>query len=131
MVVFDDIMAESSALQRLQQFPSKPRVFILTDISNEPDDAESLVRYLLYTNQFRTEGIVAVTSTWLRTHVCPEDIHKILDAYEHVVDNLNNHTHPSEKYPSAASLRSLVRDGAKASLVLVCNQQNKDSNLCN
>ncbi|KAJ5926901.1 hypothetical protein N7516_008674 [Penicillium verrucosum] len=43
--------------------PNKPRVFILSDISNEPDDAESLTRYLLYSNQFHTEGIVAVTST--------------------------------------------------------------------
>ena len=26
----------------------KPRVFVLTDISNEPDDEESLVRFLVY-----------------------------------------------------------------------------------
>lgn len=49
----------------LTQFLSKPRVLILTDITNEPDDAESFCRYLPYSNQFHTEEVVAVTSTWL------------------------------------------------------------------
>lgn len=42
---------------KLQSYPSKPRVFILSYISNEPDDAESLVRYLLYSSQHQTEGL--------------------------------------------------------------------------
>lgn len=29
----------------------KPRVIVLTDIENEPDDAMSLVRFLTYSNQ--------------------------------------------------------------------------------
>ncbi|EQB56025.1 hypothetical protein CGLO_03987 [Colletotrichum gloeosporioides Cg-14] len=96
---------------RLQTFPNKPRVFVLTDISNEPDDAESLVRYLLYSNQFQTEGLVAVSSTWMKNKVCPQDIRKILDAYAGAVDNLNKHTHPDYPYPSADSLRALVKSG--------------------
>ncbi|TQN64838.1 hypothetical protein CSHISOI_10395 [Colletotrichum shisoi] len=94
-----------------QTFPDKPRVFVLTDISNEPDDAESLVRYLLYSNQFQTEGLVAVSSTWMKNKVCPQDIHKILDAYAGAVDNLNKHTHPGFPYPSTDSLRALVKSG--------------------
>jgi hypothetical protein len=96
---------------QLLGFSSKPRVFIISDISNEPDDAESLVRYLLYSNQFETEGLVACTSTWMKTKVCPEDMHKILDAYSQVVDNLNAHVHPDFPYPSAAHLESLVKSG--------------------
>lgn len=92
--------------------PNGPRVFILSDISNEPDDAESLVRYLLYSNQFRTEGLGAVTSTWMRTKVCPQDMHNIIDAYTGIVDNLNAHVHPDNPYPSAESMRSLIRSGA-------------------
>ncbi|EEY15763.1 cellulose-binding protein [Verticillium alfalfae VaMs.102] len=95
----------------LQSFLDKPRVFVLSDISNEPDDAESLVRFLLYSNQFDTEGIVAVTSTWMKTKVCPQDMHKIIDGYAGVVDNLNNHTHPDHPYPTAETLRSLVKSG--------------------
>ncbi|KAJ6071899.1 hypothetical protein N7499_009913 [Penicillium canescens] len=98
---------------QLQCFPSKPRVFILSDISNEPDDAESLVRYLLYSNQFRTEGLVACTSTWMKTKVCPQDMHKIIDGYEKVVNNLNSHAHPDDPYPTAKYLRSLIKKGAE------------------
>ncbi|KAG7104708.1 hypothetical protein HYQ44_016020 [Verticillium longisporum] len=95
----------------LQSFLDKPRVFVLSDISNEPDDAESLVRFLLYSNQFDIEGIVAVTSTWMKTKVCPQDMHRIIDGYAGVVENLNNHTHPDHPYPTAETLRSLVKSG--------------------
>ncbi len=32
----------------LSVFAARPRVIVLTDISNEPDDEESLVRFLVY-----------------------------------------------------------------------------------
>ncbi|KAL5591068.1 hypothetical protein FOBRF1_014625 [Fusarium oxysporum] len=108
-------MAPSSmtnSLTRLQQFQSKPRIFILSDVSNEPDDAESLVRYFTYANQFITEGIVPVTSVWLRDRTCPEEMHRIVDGYAAAVDNLNAHVHPSHTYPSADHIRSLIRPGA-------------------
>ncbi|KAI8239003.1 hypothetical protein K4K57_005357 [Colletotrichum sp. SAR 10_99] len=95
----------------LTQFPSKPRVFILTDITNEPDDAESFCRYLTYSNQFRTEGVVAVTSVWLRNKVAPQNLHEIVNAYEKVVDNLNAHAHPGSPYPSAQTVRDLIKSG--------------------
>ncbi|HSM46379.1 MAG TPA: nucleoside hydrolase-like domain-containing protein, partial [Draconibacterium sp.] len=41
-----------------KSYPEKTRILILTDIENEPDDAMSLVRFLLYSNQFDVEGIV-------------------------------------------------------------------------
>ena len=52
----------------------KPRYFVLTDISNEPDDEQSLVRLLLYANEFDIEGLVATTSVWLRDRIRPERI---------------------------------------------------------
>lgn len=109
------------ARQKLQSFAHKPRVFILSDISNEPDDAQSLCRYLLYANQFQTEGLVACTSTWLRNSVHPEDMHKIIDAYAGCVDNLNAHVHPDAQYPPAEELRSLVKKGAEVSPVILGN----------
>jgi hypothetical protein len=89
----------------------KPRVFILTDITNEPDDAESFCRYLTYANQFQTEGIVPTTSTWLRDRVAPEALHEIADAYAKVVDNLQEHAHPDSPYPSAQHVKSLIKSG--------------------
>jgi hypothetical protein len=100
---------------RLQPFASKPRVFIISDISNEPDDAESLVRYLLYSNQFETEGLVACTSFWMKTKVCPQDMVKIVDAYAGAVDSLNKHVHPDAPYPSPDYLRGLIRSGPPVS----------------
>jgi hypothetical protein len=99
------------ATSKLQQFAQKPRVFILSDISNEPDDAESLCRYLLYANQFETEGLVACTSTWMKNKVCPQDMEKIVDAYAGAVENLNKHVHPDWPYPSAEHMRGLIKKG--------------------
>ncbi|KAH7148194.1 cellulose-binding protein [Dactylonectria macrodidyma] len=94
------------------QFPRKPRVFVLSDVSNEPDDAESLVRYLTYANQFITEGLVPTTSVWLPDRTCPEEMHRIVDGYADAVDNLNAHVHPDHQYPSADKIRSLIQPGA-------------------
>jgi hypothetical protein len=96
---------------RLRVCSTKPRVFIVSDISNEPDDAESLVRYLLYSNEFDTRGLVACTSTWMKRVVHPEDMQKIVRAYAKVVDSLNEHVHPENAYPSAASIMDLIRTG--------------------
>ena len=41
---------------------AKPRVIVLTDITNEPDDEQSMVLFLCYTNEFNVEGLVATTS---------------------------------------------------------------------
>lgn len=100
----------------LLAYASKPRVFVLSDISNEPDDTESFVRFLLYSNQFQIEGMTAVTSTWLKDSVYPEQISAVVDAYAEVVDNLNQHTSPSSPYPSAEYLHSVVKSGPAVSI---------------
>ncbi|CBX91495.1 similar to signal peptide [Plenodomus lingam JN3] len=102
------------AAEKLGTYAHKPRVFILSDISNEVDDAQSLVRYLLYANQFETKGLVACTSASMKNEVHPEVMEKIIDAYANAVDNLNKHTHPDHLYPSADHLRSLIRSGAES-----------------
>lgn len=102
----------TSFCNRLPAFPFKPRVFILSDIENEPDDQQSLVRYLLYCNEFDTRGICAVTSAWLSDRTAPESMLNIIAAYSAVVDNLNKHVHPSAQYPSAESLSRIVSSGA-------------------
>ena len=68
--------------------PDKPRVFVLTDISNEPDDEESLVRFLVYSNEFDVEGLVATTSTWLKSKPREDLIRRDIAAYAQVRPNL-------------------------------------------
>jgi Protein of unknown function (DUF1593) len=87
----------------------KPRVFVLTDIENEPDDAMSLVRFLTYANQFDIEGLAATTSVHLQNRVAPERIRRIVEAYGKVRDNLEKH---EPGFPKADALLARVSEGA-------------------
>jgi len=87
---------------------ARDRALILTDIGNEPDDAQSLVRLLVYANEIEIQGLVATTSNWLRDQVNRQMIDERLDAYAKVLDNLRVH---DARYPDADALRSVVRSG--------------------
>lgn len=110
VVVPQQHVSRSTDLSRLPKV-SKVRTFILTDILNEPDDSMSMVRYLLYSNEFDTRGLVAVTSWSLRNATHPSEIKKIIKAYGKVVDKLNQHVHPDNKYPAPKDLLDKVSSG--------------------
>jgi len=86
----------------------KPRLIVLTDISNEPDDEESLVRLLVYSNEYDLEGLIATTSTWLRTNPRPDLIRRDIQAYGQVRDNLLKH---AAGFPSAEQLLASTKTG--------------------
>ncbi|MFK7735063.1 MAG: nucleoside hydrolase-like domain-containing protein [Pirellulaceae bacterium] len=86
----------------------KPRLFVLTDIENEPDDAMSMVRLLTYSNQIDIEGLAATTSLHQQRRVAPERIRQIVNAYGKVRDNLEKH---ERGYPNAESLLRIVTEG--------------------
>ena len=44
---------------RVDPYVEKQRVVVMTDIANEPDDQMSMVRFLVYSNEFDVEGLVA------------------------------------------------------------------------
>ena len=50
------------------------RLIILTDMENEPDDSQTMVRLLMYSNEVDVEGLIAVTSRWLQNAVFPESL---------------------------------------------------------
>lgn len=108
-----------SVQDTLQSYDWKPRVFILSDILNEPDDSMSLVRYLLYSNEFETKGLCATTSWWLKNMTHPEEMRTIVQAYGEVVDNLNQHVHPTAKYQTADDLLELVTTGPTVGFLLL------------
>ena len=74
-----------------QEGVEKHRLIVLTDIENEPDDGESIVRLLLYSNVIDIEGIIATTSVHMKSIVAPESILMAVDAYEKVRPNLLLH----------------------------------------
>lgn len=90
------------------QAAEKLRVLVLTDIGNEPDDAQSMIRFLLYTNEFDVEGLVVTTSTWQRKVVSPEKIRVRVEAYGKVRNNLLVH---AKGYPETERLLSLIKTG--------------------
>jgi hypothetical protein len=87
---------------------AKERVFVLTDISNEPDDEQSMVRFLVYANEYDIEGLVATTSTWLRDKTREDLIRRQIDAYGQVRDNLLRH---APGFPTREHLLSVTRTG--------------------
>jgi hypothetical protein len=93
-----------SGAQELQ----KQRVIILTDVENEPDDTQSLVRLLLYSNLLDIKGIIATTSVHMKKEVHPESVRKVIHAYARVYPNLTKH---EPGFPSPDSLLLLVRQG--------------------
>ena len=86
----------------------KLRTLVLTDIENEPDDAQSLIRFLLYANQWDIEGIIATTSTHQKDQIADWRIHKTLEAYKKVQPNLLKH---EKGFPSYEELKGKVKKG--------------------
>jgi len=115
---------------------AKPRVVVTTD--PELDDSNSLLRYLLYSTDFRTEGLVYASSQFhwkgdgtgkkfavpnreyfrFGLSLCPCEswrwapnerfIDDAVDVYERVYPNLRVHR---ADYPTPAELRSRIRWG--------------------
>jgi hypothetical protein len=86
----------------------KLRVLVLTDIEADPDDTQSMIRFLLYSNQWDVEGLIATTSIHQQTKVAPESILRVLDAYKKVQPNLLKH---EKGYPSYDQLKPVVKKG--------------------
>ena len=83
----------------------RPRLLVLTDFGNEPDDAQSLVRLLLYANEIEIEGILATTSMWLRDEVHEAGVLEHVEAYARVRERLLVH---AGGFPPAEALRERV-----------------------
>jgi len=56
----------------VDNFAGHPRVIVISDIGNEPDDQMSFVRLLLYSNELDIEAMIATTSTWQKAAAHPE-----------------------------------------------------------
>ena len=100
-----------SPATRVDAFAGNPRLVVLTDMGNEPDDQMSFVRLLLYANEIDIEGLVATTSTWQRKATHPETMRAIIAAYGEVRENLLKH---AKGWPEAGRLDALVASGQPA-----------------
>jgi hypothetical protein len=90
------------------QMNQKHRLIVLTDIEADPDDTQSLVRLLLYSNEIDIKGLIATTSCWHKTMVNPESLKRIVQAYDKVQPNLLKH---NADFPKAEILFSSIKQG--------------------
>jgi len=90
------------------------RVIVLTDISSltagvaEPDDGQSLIRFMLYANEFDAQALVATSNLGHGQKTHPEMIGRVVDAYGAVLPNLRRH---DPRYPPVESLRRVIKAG--------------------
>ena len=127
------LLALGGVTPSASQAPQKPRVVVTTD--PELDDANSLIRYLLYSTDFRTEGLIYASSgfhwkgdgsgkklsvpnreysRW-GLNLCPctswrwapgeRFIDRAVEAYEQVYANLRVH---DSTYPTPGRLKSNI-----------------------
>ena len=107
-----------------QGFSSRPRVVISSDFppidvipgtfnygapekKSDPDDIQSMVRFLVYSNDFEILGLIAGSGT-LANIANKQNIFDILDLYDKVDDNLRRH---DPAYPLPDDLRKITKQG--------------------
>jgi len=105
------VVAQALSAAHVDNIGGRPRVIVISDIGNEPDDQMSLVRFLLYSNEFDAEALIAATSTWQKAAAHPETMHALIHAYGEVRPNLLLH---APGWPTAEELDSRVFVGQPA-----------------
>ena len=92
-------------------FAQKSRLIVTTDIGQDPDDEQSMVRLLHYANDFDLEGLIANADAnydkeppTIKAHI----IHNMIDSYAEIEANLRLH---DPEYPNASYLHSIVKEG--------------------
>ncbi len=100
----------------------RPRVVVMSDFPpldviigpgpankrSDPDDIQSMVRFLLYTNEFDVQGLVASSATFANI-ANKQNVLDILNLYDKVDENLRKH---DPRYPTADRLRTVTWQGA-------------------
>ena len=90
----------------------RPRLAVLTDIGGDPDDQQSLIRLMVYANEFDLELLLASASGTrgeLKTSIVqPHLIREIVDAYGAVLPKLKRH---ATGWPEHAELVARIISG--------------------
>jgi len=110
---------EATAALHFLEIP-RSRIVVLTDMGNEADDSQTMVRLLAHANQFDIEGLIAVSSCHqyagkndtdpVRNDVQPTMILERIQAYGRVRDNLLLH---ADGWPTVEHLLSRTGRGPR------------------
>ena len=86
----------------------KPRILISTDIGGtDPDDNQSMAHFLMYSDEFDTEGLVSSPSYGSGSK---GEILRMIDVYEKDLPKLKQH---APELASPGYLRSITKQGRK------------------
>lgn len=92
----------------------RPRLAVLTDIGGDPDDQQSMIRLMVYSNEFRLEALIAScagTPGELRdAQPQPDLIRNIVSAYGRVRPQLMKY---AEGWPEEQHLQNIIRTGSR------------------
>ena len=95
-------------LKAQQQVLVKPRILISSDIGGtDPDDNQSMIHLLMYSNMFKIEGLISSPSYG---HGSKQIILNMIDLYAKDFPKLKQH---SKDYPSPDYLRSITKQGRR------------------
>lgn len=106
---------------------SRPRVIVSTDMKGHDtdrdlDDIASMIRFLVYANEFEIEGLIAgracagADNNGAAT-TRPDVIHQLIDRYAEVFPNLSRH---ADGYPEPSALHKVVREGSRGDPTQPC-----------
>ena len=100
------ILSISLTLTAQKPGPVKPRILISTDIGGtDPDDNQSMIHFLMYSDLFHTEGLISSPSYGQGTK---QDILDMIALYEKDLTQLRKH---SKNFPSPEALRAVSKQG--------------------
>lgn len=83
---------------------TKPRIINMTDLGADVDDQESMIRFLVQSNEYDVEGLIVTTSCWKKTQSNTNMLIDLINAYGNVLSNLRVH---SLGFPSVEHLKSV------------------------
>lgn len=107
-IFFLCFLCSSLLITAQKHIPIKPRILISTDIGGtDPDDNQSMIHFLMYSNRFNTEGLVSSPSYGKGNK---EEILRMIDLYEKDLPKLQKQ---ENGFPAADALRAICKQGRK------------------
>ncbi|WP_236974561.1 nucleoside hydrolase-like domain-containing protein [Membranihabitans maritimus] len=106
LIVFLTINITISFTHDISQ--EKPKVIVLTDIGGDPDDEQSMVRLLLYSNELDLQAICVTSRLGHGQDIKPEILENQIKAYGKTYPNLIKH---SPEFPTSGYLLSIIKEG--------------------
>ncbi|TNF42458.1 MAG: DUF1593 domain-containing protein [Bacteroidetes bacterium] len=104
IILLNSFLCNGSASKKKET--AKPRIIVTTD--GEIDDKTSFMRFLLYSNEFETEGLIYGNSKWQRHGHGVVWMQEMIDEYGKIRPNLLKHL---PGYPAVDELKKVIYAG--------------------